>query len=112
MLSRIQKKVLRPTGTNAQETTIVCHNKGVFGKNWNGVSTTETPDMLVAESRTGPVYAMKTLGKLFDGERERIVFSNEQRGMREMEARLHSEMKKITAGWDELIDLGVKRNGR
>ena len=33
------KKVLRPTGTNAQETTIVCHNKGVFGKNWNGVST-------------------------------------------------------------------------
>lgn len=97
----------------------------------------ETPDTLVAESRTGPVYAVKTTGKLFGGERELIVYSNAQRGMREREARnsalkrtgmaldalsiggrewrearLHREMKKITAGWDGLIDASVKRNGR
>lgn len=96
----------------------------------------ETPDTFVVESRAGPVYAVKTAGRLFGGVRELVVYSNAQRRMREREARnsalrrmgmaldalsiegrewrearLHGEMRKITAGWEGLIEARVKRSG-
>ena len=101
-----------------------------------GTEVPETPDTFAVGSRTGPVYAVSTHAKLFGSDRKIVVYSNAQRGMREREARnsalrrigmaldalssegkewkearLHREMRKITAGWDEFIEARVKRNG-
>jgi hypothetical protein len=97
----------------------------------------ETPETYVKESKTGPVYAVRSTGKIFGENRTLAVYSNAERAMREREERnrelqaigmgltylstkgaakdeseLHAAIKSLVGDWRHFVQVRVKRNGK
>jgi len=83
-------------------------NTGVFPI-LSGVDIPEVPDTYVKESKSGPVYAQKIVGKLFGQERNLVAYTNADRAMREREER-NRELRDIGNRLKHIASAGIEKD--